>query len=120
MTYLLAFIIASCLVAGQSLWASTVKYLTSSNADISGISLIQKMILQPRFWLGVMAYLIGTACYFLLLSKVKFYSVQLTMTGLAIILSVLVAHFLFKESISWQNLVGIALILSGILLVFNR
>lgn len=120
MVYLLALIIASCLVAGQALWASTVKNITAGQSTINAIILIQKMLMQPFFWFGVLAYLLGTGCYFLLLSKVKFFSVQVTMTGLAITLSLLVSHFLFKEQLSFINLCGIACILLGIFLVFNR
>lgn len=120
MAYILAFTISLCLIIGQSLWASTVKTLTTNDPNLAGITLLQKLVISPRVWLGALAYLIGTACYFLLLSKVKFFSIQLTMTGLAIIFSVLVAYFLFKEEITVSNLIGIILIISGIFLVFNR
>ncbi|MCX6729311.1 MAG: hypothetical protein NTV95_01515 [Candidatus Saccharibacteria bacterium] len=120
MVYFLAFIIASCLVGGQSLWASTVKKLTSQGLGTNGIILIKNMLFQPKFWLGVTCYLIGTGCYFLLLSRAKFFSVQITMTGLAIVLSVLVAKFLFHEQVSLLNLVGVFLVLSGTVLIFNK
>lgn len=120
MVYLLALIIASCLVTGQLLWAGTVKGITGDQGSVAALTLIQKMLFQPRFWLGVLAYLIGTGCYFLLLSKAKFFSVQVTMTGLGIILSVLASHFIFKEHLNAGNVLGMVLVLTGIALVFNR
>lgn len=120
MVYILALSISLCLIAGQTLWASAVKLQTNSSVNQSNIELLTGLLVNSRFWIGALFYVIGTVCYFLLLSKVKFFSVQITMTGLAIILSVAVSHFILKESVSAMNAVGILLIILGIALVFNR
>ena len=119
MVYILALLISACLISGQASWGSAVKQIAPLGSNVGAVDLLTKMILSPRFWLGVCFYLVGTGLYFLLLSKVRFFSVQITMTGLAVVLSVLIAHFFFKESISPLNLVGVSLVVSGIFLVFK-
>lgn len=119
MVYILALLISTCLILGQTSWGSAVKNIAPIGSSIGTFDLLTKMALSPKFWLGVTFYLAGTAIYFLLLSKVRFFSVQITMTGLAIVFSVLIAHFFFKEPVSLINLAGVAMVLSGIMLVFR-
>lgn len=102
------------------MWASAVKSVAPIGKNPPINELLVKMMLHPRFWVGVLFYLLGTAVYFLLLSKVKFFSVQITMTGLAIVLSVVISHVFFKESISLINLFGVALVLLGTFFVMHH
>lgn len=116
MVYILALTISLCLISGQALWGSTIKSLSGGGEHLAGMDLLLKLPTTPRFWLGVLCYGIGTLAYFLLLSKIKFFSVQITMTGLAIIFSTLLSYFAFKESLSTANIVGMLTVLLGIFL----
>ncbi|MCA9301633.1 hypothetical protein KC974_03720 [Candidatus Saccharibacteria bacterium] len=119
MVYILALLISTCLILGQASWGGAVKQIAPIGTQISTMTLILKLAQSPKFWLGAIFYALGTLCYFLILSKAKFFSVQMTMTGLAIIFSTAVSYFYFKESISVFNFAGIVLILLGIFLVFK-
>lgn len=79
--------------------------------------LIIKMFQSPKFWIGALLYGLSTVIYFLLLSKAKFFSVQLTMTGVAVLVSVAISYFFFHENVTVLNLVGVAFVLAGIVLV---
>lgn len=116
MIYILALLITLCLSTAQALWASTVKSITSANR-VEIPELIISVIKFPRFWIGALLYVLSIGIYFILLSKAKFFSVQITMTAVAIIMSVLISHFFFKEYISGTNIAGIILVMAGIVLV---
>ena len=120
MIYILALLISTCLIAGQSLWGSAVKQIAPLGSNVGTVDLISKLIQSPKLWLGALFYIVGTFFYFLLLSKAKFFSIQITMTGLAIIFSVLISYFFFKEAVTLPNLVGIILVLIGIFLVMLK
>lgn len=120
MIYILALLISICLILGQSLWGSAVKKISPVGRNVPFIEVLSGVLASPKFWLGAFFYGTGTLIYLLLLSKVKFFSVQISMTGLAIIFSVLISHFIFKESITVVNFIGIVLVLSGILLVMRH
>lgn len=109
-----------CLIAGQSLWGSAVKQIAPLGSNIGTIELLSKLAQSSHLWLGGMFYVVGTFLYFLLLSKAKFFSVQITMTGLAIIFSVVISHFIFHEAVSAANMAGIAFVLVGIFLVMLK
>lgn len=111
--------IASCLASGQALWGSAVKAISETDKNISVIPLLTKLIATPRFWLGATLYVIGTALYFVLLTKAKFFSIQFTMTGIVLLIALGVSYFLFHEEISSINLVGVFLIFVGILFVMK-
>lgn len=117
MVYIFAILIATCLVIGQSSWGGAVKTIAPVGSDITSVQLLLRMIMSYRFWIGASFYALGTVLYLLLLSKARFFSVQITMTGVALILSTGVSYFVFHETIHLYNLVGLALVLAGITLV---
>lgn len=119
MIYILALLISLCLIAGQSLWGSAVKQIAPLGSNVGNIELLTRLLQSPRLWIGAMFYVVGTILYFLLLSKVKFFSIQITMTGLAIIMSIAISYFFFNESISVPNMIGIILVLLGIVMVMH-
>ncbi len=119
MTYILALLISTCLIFGQGLWGSAVKKIAPLGTHVGSVELLTKLVHSPKLWLGGLFYALGTVLYFLLLSRVKFFSVQLTMTGLAIIFSVAISYFLFKEPVSIANAIGIIFVLAGIFLVMR-
>lgn len=119
MVYILALIISVCLICGQALWGSAIKNIAPIGSGIATTELLSRLIQSPRLWFGAIFYAVGTIFYFLILSKVKFFSVQLTMTGLAIVFSVLISYFFFREPISIANFVGIFFVLTGVFLVMH-
>lgn len=119
MSYILALIISVCLISGQALWGTVIKAITKATPGITGVQLLLQVIQQPKFWLGAACYGIGTIVYFLLLSKIKFFSVQLTMTCLAVVLSTLLSHFVFGEHLSVFNIVGVFVVITGLILIMN-
>ena len=117
MIYVLALIISGCLASAQALWGSAVKAIAAHHSHIGGIQLLLKMLATSKFWIGACLYGISTVVYFVLLSKARFFSVQLTMTGVAVIMSILIAHFFFHEQITSLNIVGVFFVLIGIIFV---
>lgn len=119
MVYILAFLISTCLILGQSFWGSAIKQIAPIGTSVPLLTMVTKLVQSPKLWIGGLFYVLGTLIYFLLLSKAKFFSVQIGMTGLAIVFSTLIAHFLFKETVSTYNAVGIVFVLCGVFLVLK-
>lgn len=117
MIYVLALIISVCLASAQGLWGSVVKKIVHDNPQVGNVSLIIGVFSSSKFWIGTVLYGVSTVLYFLLLSRAKFFGVQMTMTGVAIVSAILISHFFFKESISVINATGIVCIIIGIILV---
>lgn len=120
MVYLLAIAIAASLASAQALWGSAVKKITQTISSPTVVELVLLMVQNYRFWIGAFLYAFSTVLYFLLLSKAKFFSVQVTMTGVAIVMALLISYFFFQEKISLINLIGVLLIFCGVLMVMQR
>ena len=116
MLYILALIVSACLIAGQASWGTAVKHIVNSGIAPGSIDLLLRMPLQVQFWLGTFAYIVATGLYFILLSKAHFFSIQMTMSAVAIILSTALSVILFKESISVLNYTGIVILIAGVFL----
>src|SRR5690348_3884135 len=79
--YLLMPVMAGLLVLGQALWGTVIKgghVLEGSPATV-----FMNLVTSPRMWLGAGVYILATLLYFFMLSKLKFFSVQIAMTGLS-------------------------------------
>lgn len=117
--YLSMPIMAMLLVLAQSLWATAIKgkdsVLTGSVGEIA-IHLISNW----KMWAGAFIYIIATLLYFYMLSKLKFFSVQIAMTGLSIVFSVGLSSVLFHERIAIINIIGILLVLVGVVCVLQK
>jgi multidrug transporter EmrE-like cation transporter len=118
--YLFIVLLSLCLVSAQSLWGSTAKANNPELHNYSTHEFLIKMLQSPKVWLGAALYVVGTLAYFVILSKIKFFSVQIALTGLAILLSTLVAAVVFHEKITPVNIVGMILILLALPLVLSR
>ena len=118
MVYILAIFIALCLAGGQALWGLSVKSVDDSTTH-SVYELLLKVIASPKFWFGVVLYVIGTGLYLILLSKAKFFSIQFGMTAVVLTFSLFVSYFIFKEQVSVLNMVGVVLILAGIFFIMR-
>ena len=104
-------VVAIALVGAQSLWRNAVvkeEIFSGSFAEIA-----TKVITNPKMWLGGLLYIATTALYLFLFSKVKFFVVQITVTGLALILSTAISYYIFHEEINTVNLVGLFVVFIG-------
>jgi len=113
--YLLMPVMALLLVIAQSLWASVIKTGHALEGSIPTITL--NLISNWKMWLGAMVYIIATLVYFYMLSRLKFFSVQIAMTAMSIIFSLGLSVVLFHEKPSLINIAGVAIVILGISLV---
>jgi drug/metabolite transporter (DMT)-like permease len=116
--YLLVPLLALLLVTAQAVWGSAIKnehLIQGSPAQIGS-----NLITNYRIWVGAIIYIIATLIYFFLLSRNKFFSVQITMLSLSVVFSTLLASILFHERIGLLNLVGIIVVLIGLTLVLGH
>lgn len=111
-------ITALLLITAQSIWNRAVK--VDGLFDGTILEVIRRMATSPFLWIGASLYIIATVVYLLALSKNNFFVVQSTMTGLALVLSTLVAVMFFGEKITAVNIIGIAIIFLGALMVAQR
>lgn len=116
--YLLVPVMALLLVTAQAMWGTAIKQHHVLEGTASKI--LVNLISSPRIWIGVFIYICATAVYFLLLSKVKFFSVQVSMTAISIVFSTILAALIFHEKITVVNLVGMMAVLIGLPLVLAR
>lgn len=117
--YLLLPLVSLALVSAQTLWAGAVKSqgIFSTNDPVR---IFLAIIGNEKIWLGALLYLATTGLYFFLFSKLPFFVIQISVTAMAIIFSTLIATFFFHEAITITNLLGIALVASGLGLLFLR
>ena len=111
-------VMALLLVLAQSLWASVIKTGNALQGSLPTIAI--NLLSNWKMWLGAFIYIIATLVYFYMLSKLKFFSVQIAMTALSIIFSVGLSVLLFGEKPSLINIVGILVVFGGIILVLNK
>jgi drug/metabolite transporter (DMT)-like permease len=117
-SYLLIPLMAFLLVSAQAFWNSAIKGHQLLKGSASTV--FSNLISSPKIWAGVLLYIATTAVYFILLSKTKFFTVQVTMTALSIIFSTLMAALFFHEKISLINVAGMLVVLMGLPLVLSR
>jgi drug/metabolite transporter (DMT)-like permease len=117
-TYLLVPLMALLLVTAQATWGTAIKKQHILEGSASKI--VTNLLTSPRIWIGILIYILATGVYFLLLSKAKFFSIQVSMTALSIIFSTILAAILFNEKISALNIIGAALVLFGLVFVLGK
>ena len=116
--YFMIPLMALLLVFAQSLWASVIKLENVLHGSFGTIFI--NLISNWKMWLGAIIYIVATLIYFYMLSKLKFFSVQVAMTAVSIIFSVGLSVLLFSEKPSLINMIGIAIVLIGIILVLYK
>lgn len=114
----LASVIALLLVSAQATWGSAIK--NQKLLEGAPLRVVQNLITSPKIWLGAAIYVLATAVYFVLLSKNKFFFVQITMTAVAIILSTILSAVLFHEKLRAVNVAGMGTVLLGLIMVIAR
>src|SRR5581483_6458045 len=116
--YLMMPVMACLLVSAQALWGTVIKKQHALHGSISTI--FNNLISNPRMWLGALIYICATLLYFYMLSRLRFFSVQVAMTGLSIVFSTLLAMALFHEKPNLINLIGAAIIIIGVSMVIQK
>jgi drug/metabolite transporter (DMT)-like permease len=77
------------------------------------------MITTPELLIGLICYGLGAIVYILLLTRVNL-SIAAPAISLSYIFSVLLGHFWFRESIAFSQLIGLAAISIGVILVVSQ
>ena len=115
---LLLPVVALSLVTAQSLWRSVVVNDKIFSGSLSAA--IISAATNPKMWLGALLYIATTILYLFLFSKLKFFVVQVSVTGLALIVATAVSHFILHEEITIMNLAGLLLVMIGLGLVVQK
>ncbi len=111
-------ITTALLSAGQALWKrAAINFPVYIKEGSPLFKAVLQVLLSGYFISGAILYVVATLIYLWLFSKYPYFSVQLTMVSLAVVFSLLVSYFIFKEHISIVNFFGIPLILAGVILV---
>lgn len=116
--YLLMPVMAFLLVCAQALWGTVIKHQGALKGSVGDITVA--LISNWRMWAGAAIYIVATLIYFYMLSKLKFFSVQIAMTALSIIFSLGLSAILFHERPSIINILGVVIVFIGIILVLNK
>jgi drug/metabolite transporter (DMT)-like permease len=80
---------------------------------------IFSIVLVPELLLGLSCYAIGAIFYILVLTRVNL-SIAAPAISLSYIFSVLLGHFWFRESIVFNQIIGLAAISVGVTLVVSN
>jgi drug/metabolite transporter (DMT)-like permease len=80
---------------------------------------VLSIVLTPELLLGLTCYGLGAIVYILLLTRVNL-SIAAPAISLSYIFSVLLGHFWFRESIVSAQLIGLAAISVGVILVVSQ
>jgi len=115
--YLLIPVMAILLVSAQAMWGIAIKHhhLVEGGIMQTGINLLT----SPGIWAGALLYIAATLVYFMMLSRGKFFIIQITMAGIATILSTILASVLFKEALSLENILGMLIVIIGLFFVMR-
>ena len=111
--------VAFLIVTGQALWKSVADSVSKSH-NLASVDGLLAMLKYPKLYLGLSVYGLATVSYIVLLGKFKYFQVQSIVVGGSILLTVAMSSIVFHEHITTLNIVGLALISIGVLLVIFR
>jgi drug/metabolite transporter (DMT)-like permease len=111
----LLFVSILASVAGQFLLKAGALRLGAVNAD-NAVGHVLGILMVPELIGGLAIYAIGAVSYILLLTRVSL-SIAGPAIALTYVFSVMLGHFIFREAISVERLVGLGLIVCGVILV---
>jgi drug/metabolite transporter (DMT)-like permease len=80
---------------------------------------IFRIVTTPELLIGLTCYALGAIVYILLLTRVNL-SIAAPAISLSYICSVLIGHFWFRESIAFSQIIGLAAISIGVVLVVSH
>jgi len=110
-TFLLGLISIMLLSAGQT----SLKYGLNVIGGVSladGMSFL-KLFQTPWVIVGFVLYALSSILWLDVLSKLDF-SLAFPMVGLTYVFTLLIGRFFFGETIGWERMLGVALIIFGI------
>ncbi|MFC3886484.1 EamA family transporter [Bacillus songklensis] len=111
MIYGLVLLNICVLVTGQILWKIAVSSIQEWNMQ-SALSLV----ISPFFIGGAFLYVLATGLWLVILSKLPL-SVAYPFQSISYVFGAVAAYFIFKETISIQQWIGIAVIIFGVYLI---
>jgi drug/metabolite transporter (DMT)-like permease len=85
----------------------------------NAVSHVLSIVTTPELLIGLTCYGLGAIVYILLLTRVNL-SIAAPAISLSYICSVLLGHFWFRESIASAQLIGLAAISIGVVLVVSQ
>ncbi len=85
----------------------------------NAVNHVLSIVLTPELLIGLTCYGLGAIVYILLLTRVNL-SIAAPAISLSYIFSVLLGHFWFRESIASAQLIGLAAISVGVILVVSQ
>jgi drug/metabolite transporter (DMT)-like permease len=115
--FLLVPLMSLMLVSAQALWGSAIKNDKPFEHSLSGVT--TAFISNPKIWGGIGLYILATGVYFVLLSRHKFFVVQIGLAALAILFSTALSSFFFHEKLTIINLVGMIIVICGLAMVLS-
>ncbi|WP_204524885.1 EamA family transporter [Priestia abyssalis] len=111
MIYGLVLLNVCMLVTGQILWKIAV-----SSIQEWTIQSILSLIISPFFIGGAFLYVLATGLWLMILSKLPL-SIAYPLQSISYVFGAVAAYFIFKETISTQQWVGITVIIFGVYLI---
>lgn len=120
-TILTSITIGAMIVAAQSLWKQAISRV-GKEFTLNYI-LSRKFfyfLLSPYLLGGLVVYAIATVLYFLALSKFPYSIVQTVVVSSSLIFTFVSARFIFHESITPKQIVGLVILLLGVWLIVNK
>lgn len=102
-------------VAGQFLLKSGALKLGKVNAE-NAVNHVLGILTVPELLAGLMCYGLGAIAYILLLTRVNL-SIAGPSIALVYVFAVLVGHFIFRETIPMERVIGLGFIVCGVMLV---
>jgi multidrug transporter EmrE-like cation transporter len=85
----------------------------------NALSHILSIVTTPELLIGLTCYALGAIVYILLLTRVNL-SIAAPAISISYIFSVLLGHFWFRESIVFPQVIGLAAISFGVILVVSN
>jgi drug/metabolite transporter (DMT)-like permease len=78
-----------------------------------GVSALSKLFNTPWVMVGLACYGLSSVLWLDVLSKLDF-SLAFPMVGSTYVFTLLIGHFVFQETVGWDRILGVGLILFGI------
>ncbi len=110
--YILVPLMATFLVSAQAVWGYAIK-----NGNLmrgSPGQIFVNLVSSPGIWFGGLLYALTTVVYFIMLSRGKFFIIQLSMAAVSTVLATILASVVFKEHISSTNIIGMVILIIGL------
>lgn len=121
MNIILPIFASIILVTAQALWKTAFSSVVFTfTKDFFFSKTFLSLIFSPYFIGGAFLYVGATVFYIYLFNRFSFYSVQSIMLVTSITLSFLISSYIFHEGVTIHKLIGLALLVSGIVVVYKK